>query len=227
MVSKVLVNATRLRRPQMVERNREQLLAAARRVFLERGFHAATLDAIAEAAGFSKGVVYSQFDSKADLFLALLERRIEERAAENARLAASTTSVVGLIDAARRTSEAEPAWNLLLLEFRVHAARIPEVNARYAALHERTKQRLAAALRAASGDAIARSDVPPETMAAFVLAFAAGVSLEELVAPLALAQDEPIRRMVTRALGVADDRRSPAISRGRAPRAAARGRRAR
>jgi AcrR family transcriptional regulator len=171
--------------------------------------------------------VYSQFDSKADLFLALLERRIEERAAENARLAASTTSVVGLIDAARRTSEAEPAWNLLLLEFRVHAARIPEVNARYAALHERTKQRLAAALRAASGDAIARSDVPPETMAAFVLAFAAGVSLEELIAPLALAQDEPIRRMVTRALGVADDRRSPAISRGRAPRAAARGRRAR
>jgi AcrR family transcriptional regulator len=37
-----------------------------------------TLDAIADEAGFSKGVVYSRFGSKADLFLALLDRRIEE-----------------------------------------------------------------------------------------------------------------------------------------------------
>ena len=45
---------------------------------------------------FSKGVVYSQFESKADLFLALLEARIEERAAENARLAESLAGDGGL-----------------------------------------------------------------------------------------------------------------------------------
>jgi AcrR family transcriptional regulator len=43
---------------------------------------------IAEEAGFSKGVVYSQFASKADMFLALLEARIAERADQNERLAA-------------------------------------------------------------------------------------------------------------------------------------------
>ncbi len=41
--------AIRLRRPQMVERNREALLGAARRIFLEKGYAGATLEAIAEA----------------------------------------------------------------------------------------------------------------------------------------------------------------------------------
>src|ERR1022692_3114734 len=47
--------------------------AAAAQVFAERGFHGATLDAVASAAGFSKGAVYSNFKNKEDLFLALLE----------------------------------------------------------------------------------------------------------------------------------------------------------
>ena len=73
-------------REAQVERNRVLLLAAARRVFLARGYHGSTLDAIASEAGFSKGVVYSQFESKSDLFLALLDERIAERAAENERV---------------------------------------------------------------------------------------------------------------------------------------------
>jgi AcrR family transcriptional regulator len=51
--------ATRLSRPEQVQRNRGLVLEAARRVFLERGYAGATLDAIADEAGFSKGVVYS------------------------------------------------------------------------------------------------------------------------------------------------------------------------
>ena len=70
-----------------MERNRRLVLEAARRVFLARGYASATLDVIAEEAGFSKGVVYSQFDSKADMFLALLEASISERAEQNERLA--------------------------------------------------------------------------------------------------------------------------------------------
>jgi AcrR family transcriptional regulator len=55
------------------QQTREHLLAAAAKVFAERGFHGATLDAVAAAAGFSKGAVYSNFKNKEDLFLALLE----------------------------------------------------------------------------------------------------------------------------------------------------------
>ena len=61
--------AQRLRRAEQVERNRDLVLAAARRVFLSRGYAGETLEAIADEAGFSTGVVYSQFDSKADLLL--------------------------------------------------------------------------------------------------------------------------------------------------------------
>src|SRR5437588_732004 len=71
----------RLRRVEQSERNRALVLAAARAVFMDRGYHGATLEQIAEAAGFSKGVVYSRFESKADLFLSLLAA-VAERSGE-------------------------------------------------------------------------------------------------------------------------------------------------
>src|ERR1700760_1705219 len=77
----------RLSRSEQNDRNRALLLSAALQVFLSRGYHAATLEQIADEAGFSKGAVYSRFASKADMFLALLEGRIAERAAQNAELA--------------------------------------------------------------------------------------------------------------------------------------------
>ncbi len=84
----------RLSRAEQNDRNRALLFAAGRRVFLARGYQAATLEQIADEAGFSKGVVYSRFASKADMFLALLEDRITERAAQNAQ-AASEPSGTG------------------------------------------------------------------------------------------------------------------------------------
>jgi Bacterial regulatory proteins, tetR family len=55
---------TGLSREEQVERNRRLVLDAARRVFLARGYASATVDGIAEEAGFSKGVVYSQVISE-------------------------------------------------------------------------------------------------------------------------------------------------------------------
>src|SRR5437763_2071325 len=62
------------------EATRELVLTAAARVFAERGFHATSLDAIAEEAGFSRGAVYYNFADKEELFLELLDRRCAERA---------------------------------------------------------------------------------------------------------------------------------------------------
>src|SRR5439155_24617433 len=82
--------------------------------------------------------VYSRFASTADMFLALLEDRITERAAQNARLAgelAGTGNFAALLDLAEQAERGAPGWRLLVTEFRVHAARDPELNRRYAALH--------------------------------------------------------------------------------------------
>lgn len=57
---------------------RTQLLAAARTVFVARGYHAAGMDEIAERAGVSKPVLYQHFPSKLDLYLALLDQHSAE-----------------------------------------------------------------------------------------------------------------------------------------------------
>lgn len=56
---------------------REALIFAARDVFAEDGYHGASLDRIAREAGFSKGAVYSNFDGKSDLFLAVMDHNLE------------------------------------------------------------------------------------------------------------------------------------------------------
>jgi AcrR family transcriptional regulator len=62
----------RLTREESKARTRQELLRAASRLFLRNGFVATSLSDIAEEAGLTKGAVYSNFDSKEDLFLALL-----------------------------------------------------------------------------------------------------------------------------------------------------------
>ena len=179
----------RLSRAEQNDRNRTLLLAAARRVFLARGYYAATLEQIADEAGFSKGVVYSRFASKADMFLALLEDRITERAAQNADLAgrlAGTGNFAAVLDLALRAERAAPGWRLLVTEFRVHAARDPELNRRYAALHARTVDGVAAILAAVSQEGVAGLPLPPRQLAEFWLALETGAALEQLASPDAL-----------------------------------------
>lgn len=174
--------ATRLNRVEQVGRNRGMVLDAARRVFLERGYSGATLEVIAEEAGFSKGVVYSQFAGKPDLFLALLERRIAERAAENAEIAATEAGIDGLLALLRanaRDARDGGNWSLLLIEFRVVVARDAGLNARYTELHTQTLERLTDAVRTVLARAGLAPVGPPKDFARLVLAIVAGNVLEQ------------------------------------------------
>jgi len=176
----------RLTRLEQNQRNRELLLAAARRVFLARGYHAATLEQIADEAGFSKGVVYSQFESKADMFMALLAQRIEQRAAENSRAvegASGAEAIARLRAQALRREESEYDWGLLLIEFRVHAARDPELNRRYAAAHARTLEGLQGVIGAVYERSGETPPLPPRQLAQFILTLSVGTRLERAVDP--------------------------------------------
>jgi AcrR family transcriptional regulator len=193
----------RLTRAEQTERNRALVLDAARRVFLARGYHGATLEQIADEAGFSKGVVYSQFDSKADLFLALLEARISERAAENARLAKSLAGDGGLpalVEHLARGDQATPGWALLVIEFRVHAARDPVLGRRYAAAHARTVEALAHALVTVGAHGGQAPAVAPSRLAELALALASGVTLEQAARPGALGGPLPAARLLAQVL---------------------------
>ena len=194
--------ANRLTRAEQVERNRGQVLDAARRVFLRRGFAGASLEAIADEAGFSKGVVYSQFAGKSDLFLALLEARITERAEENEVVAATAAGLAGLhalLGVNARHTEESGDWSRLLIEFRVVATRSPEVNRRYRELHERALTRFAETVR----DVLARGGLasvqPPRTFAELIFALDAGWVLEQASGTSELSR-EVLVELITRSV---------------------------
>jgi AcrR family transcriptional regulator len=76
-------------------RTRAALLAAAARVYARRGFDAATVDEIAEQAGYTKGAVYNHFGSKENLMVALLDEHLAAQIAEQ----------IALFDPSKETAE--------------------------------------------------------------------------------------------------------------------------
>lgn len=123
---------------------REHLLAAAAQVFAERGFHGASLDAVAAAAGFSKGAVYSNFKNKEDLFLALLEASYSrEMESLRATLAASDDPAdsrlrdfLPLILGGVTQPLLPENWSVLYMEFALFAMRNPAAQRKLAELDE-------------------------------------------------------------------------------------------
>ena len=155
-------------------------------MFLERGYYAATLDQIADEAGFSKGAVYSRFASKADMFLALLEDRITERAAQNAQLAgelAGTGNFAAVLDLAEQAERDAPGWRLLVTEFRIHAGRYPLLNGRYAALHARAVDGVAQVIASVSKEGADGLSFPPRQLAELWLTIETGRALEQIANP--------------------------------------------
>src|SRR5262245_6305296 len=128
--------------PLTPERRREQtrrhLLEAAARVFTERGYHGATMDQVAAAAGFTKGAVYSNFKNKEDLFLALLDERTaqEFEAVEKAmveRIDVPADEPTGRdVELTTDLIFGDRDFHLLSLEFSLYAARNEEARKKLA-----------------------------------------------------------------------------------------------
>ena len=132
----------RLTRPQRQEQTRSQLIEAALRVFLRRGFHGASVDEIAEEAGYTTGAVYSNFKGKDDLFLAVLDAEARRRLPQHVELLleGSRSLEEGLRASARELASYpidHPGWTGIYVEFWTHASRRPELRRKVAEQHER------------------------------------------------------------------------------------------
>lgn len=111
---------------QKTEATRRKLLLSARRVFARNGFEAARIEDIAKEAGHTRGAFYANFESKEDVFFALLEQQATEHigkmqrllegcSTEEERLAALRSYYVGRL--------ADRQWSMLMLEFKLYALR--------------------------------------------------------------------------------------------------------
>src|ERR687898_80000 len=135
------MNKQRLTRAEKSAQTRAELMASARRLFLRHGFHASSLEMVAEEAGFTIGAVYSRFGSKADLFLAILDERIDQlvaQVAEVARLDQPIPAHAELL-AGRRMAllGREREWFPLVVEFWAPAAGEERLRRELGARHER------------------------------------------------------------------------------------------
>ncbi len=165
----------RLRRAQ----RREQILAAATEAFARSGFAATSLDDIAAQAGIARVLLYRHFDSKTDLYQAVLDRMCARLDAHVEEPVGGFTdhSIDGLLEAAVES----PAGFRLLFQ---HALREPEFSERI--------EKFRADVTAADLLQIA-AIVPDQALARWAAQLAPAVSIEAIIAWLDAGQPDPAR----------------------------------
>jgi AcrR family transcriptional regulator len=114
------------------EETRARLLEAAAEVFAKKGYERASVDDVAQAAGFTKGAVYWNFASKEELFLALVHERQAALMGEffdAAEDAERDSFISGLADVYKRQAPDPNEWKLWM-EFLLYALRKPALTRR-------------------------------------------------------------------------------------------------
>jgi AcrR family transcriptional regulator len=209
----------RLTREQSRANTRDRLLAAARSVFARSGFHGASVEEIASEAGFSTGALYSNFDGKEDLFLALMEREIEEHAREIADAVREQASMQErATGGARRWMtmiDREPELLLLFMEFWAYGVRDPQMRPKVAERFAQMRQVLTRLIADGVREFDLELDIPAEQLAVAIDALADGIARQKLADPDAV-PDELMGRVlsllfaaVTRPASHTDTRSAP------------------
>jgi AcrR family transcriptional regulator len=184
----------RLTRTQRQEQTRAQLLDAALRVFLRRGFHGASLDEIAEEAGYTTGAVYSNFKGKDDLFLAVLDAEARRRFPLHGALMLDASSIEeGLRASAREMAEyarEHPGWTGVYVEFWTHASRRPELRRKVAEQHEWLLDTVGALVEEWASRWGVEFTLPAREVVRGIYAISRGLGLEALLADGPTAVDQ-------------------------------------
>ena len=136
-----------LTRRETAALNRERLLDAAARVIARSGLAGASLEEIATDAGLTKGAIYSQFASKEDLLIELLEQRFEIGHAELRSILAGDQPFSGQLNqvetAHRGTGGSGPALSTLEMELSLAAVHQPKLRRKLRSRQRRYRALLA------------------------------------------------------------------------------------
>jgi AcrR family transcriptional regulator len=183
-------------RPTRAERQaqtRSELIDAAAQVFARRGFQAASVEEIAEEAGYSHGAVYSNFDGKADLFLAVFEDYMAERVRELAETQAALADDASLEVRARALADqwmdrlARDRESFALhMEFLAHAGRDPQLARRFGTRSSAMREAVARYISHYQQEAGLEPAMPTDDLALILRALGIGLAIESLVSPEAV-----------------------------------------
>ena len=164
-------------------------------MFASRGLERASLDDVASAAGLTKGAVYSNFASKDELILALMEDRVSART-EMAAAAFKAVRADGAHAGARDVGarlfaavRADAAWHRLFLEYWARAMRDAASLAHLRDRRRELRDAVAAALGAAAADRDLELPLPAQDLATLLLALSNGLAIESQIDPDAVGEE--------------------------------------
>jgi AcrR family transcriptional regulator len=179
--------AKRLTRAERAARTRKLLMRAASKVCAKHGLEHASIDEVAEEAGFTKGAFYSNFRSKEELFLAMLDEHFSEKLDELDRRMAEEGE---LRDQAREAAinfahqvSSEPDWVRLYFQFGARAARDEEFRAELVTRTRALRGRFADIIRRRGERLPFAPPVEPDELARMADVIADGFAMHQLLDP--------------------------------------------
>ena len=182
---------TRLTRSERRAQTRTALLDAAGRVFVERGFAGASVEAIAAEAGYTRGAFYSNFSSKEELFVALLQERAFALMRALARESAGLTPAEVGARSAELHAQPAAAWmTRLWLEVLAHAGRDAQTRRLTAGFWTETRAIGAEQIARTYDEAGLEPPVDPRELASAFIALDIGLGLQRFVDPDAVSLDD-------------------------------------
>jgi AcrR family transcriptional regulator len=198
----------RLTRAEQQALTRREVLDAAARVFPARGYHQTRVEEVADDAGLSIGAVYSNFENKADLFLALYGQHVERWVAElEQRVLEGETPAARTTAAARWWADfmkSERAWMVLEIEFWAHAVRDEELRDRFAALFAPLRDKTAELIERGAREFGITLPAPAHQLALGVTALCTGLMVERALVPESVEDDAfgPLLEAMLRSFGL-------------------------
>lgn len=175
----IILTRKRLTREESRKLTRKRLLDAAEEVFAQQGFHGASVEKVAEEAGYSKGAVYSNFGGKEDLFFALLDRRMDN----DPEFWENVESAQDLNRDFARELEEERTWNLLTMEFLLYAIREDGAREKLAERQRVFRHELAEFFEKLLQEEGGKPPMPAEHLSWLVNALGTGLAVQAYIDP--------------------------------------------
>ena len=175
-----------LTRREKQQRTRDALLQAAARLFCKRGLDGASIDELAQEAGYTKGAFYANFKSKEELFLVMLDERFAEELDRIDRALAGTEEPQAEARAAATDFihfAGDEDWPRLYIQFVAHAARNEDFREELATRHRAMRARLGEILERWKRGTGHEPPVPIEQITAMMSFMADGFLTDRLIQP--------------------------------------------
>jgi AcrR family transcriptional regulator len=174
----------RLSRAESQARTRTLLTETAQRLFLRDGYHATSLEKVADAAGFSKGAVYSNFGSKDELCLVVLDALYAERVTEIVKVFTRGTTIEERIQAFEVYAETmigDAPRTQFEVEFALQARKDPELRAELARRDAAVADALTALIDQQTEELGLTPVMPTEDVARALLSLGIGLGVQRFV----------------------------------------------